>query len=108
MDYAVALLESIPKDLREKCRTTQGAQLGMYGLILDAVGPSKLAQVQLLKEAGEDADAAFATAAAIQALDKAARLPLIALVTPVLKTLPEADRLQFLSLVRKLIESETG
>lgn len=108
MLYAVALLESIPKDLREKCRTPQGAKLGMYGLILDVVGPSKAAQVQLLNEAGEDADAALATAAAIQALDKAAavRLPLIALAIPVLKTLPEADRLQFLSLVRKLIGSD--
>ena len=106
MDYAVALLKSIPQDLREKCRATQGAKLGMYGLILDVVGASKVAQLQVLNEAGEDADAAFATAATIQALGKAARLPLIALVTPVLKTLPEADRLQFLSVVRKLIESD--
>jgi Zn-dependent protease with chaperone function len=106
IDYAVALLKSIPQDLREKCRTPQGAKLGVYGLILDVVGASKKAQLQVLKEAGEDADAAFATAATIQALGKAARLPLIALVTPVLKTLPEADRLQLLSLVGKLIESD--
>ena len=106
MDYAVALLQSMPQDLRAKCRTPQGAKLGMYGLILDVVGASRVAQLQLLNEAGEDADAAFAAAAAIQALDKAARLPLIALATPVLKTLPESDRLHFLSVVRKLIESD--
>jgi uncharacterized tellurite resistance protein B-like protein len=78
----------------------------MYGLVLALDGPVKAVQAQMLSAAGADVDAAFATAATLQALDKKTRLPLITLAIPALKPLPEQKRLQFLALLQQLIEAD--
>ena len=106
MDYAVSLLDALPQEIREQSRTIEGAKLAMYGLVLALGGPVKAAQEKMLGAAGVDANAAFAMATKVQALEKTTRLPLITLAIPALKSLPEPERLQFLALLQQLIEAD--
>ena len=106
MDYAEALLATLPADVRGQLRSAQGAMLAMYGLVLACGGPVKPVQAQMLNARGVDAGQAFAAAEKFQMLDKTARLPLITLAIATLKPLPEPERLQFLALLQQLIEAD--
>jgi uncharacterized tellurite resistance protein B-like protein len=106
MDYAVLLLDALPLEVRKQLRTARGAMNAMYGLVLALGGPVKMAQAQILSAAGADADAAFTAAARLQGLDQTTRMPAIALAIPALKSLPEQERLQFLVVLRQLIEAD--
>ena len=78
----------------------------MFGLVFALDGPTKPAQMDLLRAAGEDAGAVAAIAAEVQGLGKTARLPLIALAAPALKGLAAEERVEFLGLLQHLIEAD--
>ena len=106
VDYAVSLLDSLPQPVRELTRSVEGAKRAMFGLVLALAGPAKLAQMELLRASGEDAELVAKTAAELQGLGKVARLPLIALAAPTLKSLAPAGRAAFLLLLQQLIAAD--
>ena len=106
VDYAAALLDALPHAVRELERDTQGAKQAMFGLIFALGGPAKQAQSDLLRAGGEDPGRVEKIAAEVQGLGKMARLPLIALAAPTLKSLAPAQRAAFLILLQQLIEAD--
>ena len=62
--------------------------------------------MELLRAGGEDAGLVAKIAAEVQALGKVARLPLLALAAPTLKSLVPAERAAFLALLEQLIEAD--
>ena len=106
VDYAASLLDSLPPSVRELTRNVKGARQAMFGLVLALGGPAQAAQMDLLRAAGEDAELVAKIAAEVQALGKLARLPLIALAAPTLKSLVPAERAAFLALLEQLIEAD--
>ena len=106
VDYAAGLLEALPPHARQLTRDPIGAKHAMFGLVCALEGPATQTQVEQLRAGGEDAEMVLATAAEVQGLGKLARLPLIALATPTLKSLAPAERAAFLQLLRQLIEAD--
>jgi uncharacterized tellurite resistance protein B-like protein len=106
VDYAVSLLDALPRPLRERTRSAQGAKQTMFSLVFVPDGPAKPVQMDLLRAAGEDAGAVAAIAAEVRGLGKTARLPLIALAAPTLKSLTSDERVEFLGLLQRLIEAD--
>jgi Zn-dependent protease with chaperone function/uncharacterized tellurite resistance protein B-like protein len=106
VDYAASLLDSLPQSVRELTRSPDGAQQAMLGLVLALDGPMHQAQADLLRAGGKNAELVAKTAAVLQGLGKVARLPLIALATPTLKTLAPAQRTAFLLLLQQLIAAD--
>lgn len=106
VDYAASLLDALPQAVRELTRNAQGAKRAMFGLVFALDGPAKQLQLDLLRAGGEDADLVAKTAIQVQDLGKLARLPLIALATPALKSLAPAERAAFLVLLQQLIEAD--
>lgn len=106
VDYAVALLESLPQHALELTRDAEGAKHAMFGLVFALGGPALPAQMDLLRAGGEDAERVARIAAEVQRLGKIARLPLIALATPTLKSLAQDQRAAFLVLLQQLIEAD--
>jgi Zn-dependent protease with chaperone function len=106
VDYAVSLLDALPQQVRELTRNVQGAKQAMFGLVFALGGPVRQVQTDLLRAAGEDADLVAKIAAEVQALDKTARLPLIALAAPTLKSLAPSERAAVLALLGQLIEAD--
>jgi len=106
VDYAATLLDSLPESVRDLTRTVEGAKQAMLGLAFALEGPVRKAQSDLLRLGRENPEAVAKTAAAVQGLAKTARLPLIALAAPTLKTLAPPERASFLALLRQLIEAD--
>ena len=106
VDYAASLLDALPQPVRELTRNVQGAKQAMFGLVFALGGPVRQVQTDLLRASGEDADLMAKIAAEVQALGKVARLPLIALAAPTLKSLAPAQRAAFLVLLQQLIEAD--
>ncbi len=106
LDYAASLLDALPQPVRELTRNVQGAKQAMFGLVFALGGPARQAQADLLRAGGEDAELTAKIAAEVQDLGKVARLPLIALAAPTLKSLPPAERAAFLVLLQQLIAAD--
>jgi Zn-dependent protease with chaperone function len=106
VDYAASLLDALPAPVRELTRHTAGAKQAMLGLVFALGGPTKQAQAEMLRAAGEDADLTAKVAADVQALGKVARLPLMSLAAPTLKSLDPAQRAAFLVLLQQLIAAD--
>ena len=106
VDYAASLLDALPQQVRELTRNVQGAKQAMFGLVFALGGPVRQVQTDLLRAGGEDADLVAKIAAEVQDLGKVARLPLIALAAPTLKSLAPAQRAAFLVLLQQLIEAD--
>ena len=106
VDYAASLLDSLPQHARELTGAAEGAKHAMFGLVFALGGPAKPAQLELLRAGGEDAEKVEQTAAEVQALGKIARLPLIALAAPTLKSLSAEQRAAFLALMQQLIAAD--
>jgi len=106
VDYAASLLDALPQAVRELTRSVQGAKQAMFALVFALGGPAKQAQSDLLRTGGEDAESVAKIAATLQDLGKTARLPLIALAAPTLKSLPPDERAAFLVLLQQLIEAD--
>jgi Zn-dependent protease with chaperone function len=106
VDYAASLLAALPQPVRELARSAQGAKQSMFALVFALGGPARPVQIDLLRAAGEDAEQVAKIAAALQGPGETARLPLIALAAPTLKTLAPADRAAFLKLLQQLIAAD--
>ncbi len=106
IDYAASLLDALPQPVRELTRNVEGAKRAMFGLVFALGGPARQAQTEVLRAAGEDAGLVAKFAAEVQDLGKVARLPLIALAAPTLKSLAPAQRAAFLVLLQQLIEAD--
>jgi len=106
VDYAASLLDALPQQVREHTREVQGAKQAMFGLVFALSGPVRELQTELLRAGGEDAGLVAKIAAEVQNLGKLARLPLMALAAPMLKSLAPAQRTAFLVLLQQLIEAD--
>ncbi len=106
VDYAVSLLDGLPQSVRELTRSVDGAKQAMLGLVCALDGPVRQTQAALLRAGGENAEMVARIAAEVQALGKVARLPLMALAAPTLKSLVPAERAAFLALLEQLIDAD--
>jgi Zn-dependent protease with chaperone function len=106
VDYAASLLKTLPPIVREFTCTSHGAKKAMFGLVFALDGPARQAQIDLLREGGEDPEQVEKIAIEVQSLGKIARLPLIALAAPALKGTATAQRAEFLVLLQRLIEAD--
>ena len=106
VDYAASLLDSLPQHARELTRTIEGAKQAMFGLVFAPGGPARQVQSDLLRAGGENAELVATIALEVQALGKVARLPLIALAAPTLKSLAPAQRAAFLVVLQRLIAAD--
>ncbi len=106
VDYAASLLDSLPQHARELTGAVEGAKRAMFGLVFAPGGPARQAQFDLLRAGGEDPELVEKIAAEVQGLGKIARLPLIALAAPTLKSLAPAERAAFLMLLQQLIAAD--
>jgi Zn-dependent protease with chaperone function len=108
LDYAAALLAYLPPSIREALGQPEGAQAVMLGLILDAELTGRTAQLRALAALAPEtlARKAEVLAAPLRELDRAYRLPLVALAIPVLKGLEEKARADFLTWLRAAIQAD--
>ncbi len=110
VDYMAAMLARIPARLRETVRTTDGARLTVYALLLDQRPEVRAAQFKALdlnerKVRAVDAEAAVATLAG---LDPAARLPLADLAMAALRLMPADDYAGFRQTVLDMVTADEG
>jgi len=106
VDYAASLLDALPQAVRELTRSVDGAKRVMFGLVFALGGPVRQVQAEMLSASGEDAELVARIAAEVQDLGKVARLPLIALAAPALKSLAPSERAAFLVLLQQLIGAD--
>jgi len=110
LEYAAGLLAYLPASIREALGDAAGAQAVMVGCIIDADLTARGRQLRALEALGrgELARKAEVLAPLIAQLDRAYRLPLLALALPVLRTeLDEAGRGAFLAAMRAAIEADS-
>jgi Zn-dependent protease with chaperone function/uncharacterized tellurite resistance protein B-like protein len=110
LEYAAGLLAYLPTSIREALGDAAGAQAVMVGCIIDAEATARGRQLRALEALGRDALARKAEVLAplIAQLDRAYRLPLLALALPVLRTeLDEAGRGAFLAAMRAAIAADS-
>jgi Zn-dependent protease with chaperone function/uncharacterized tellurite resistance protein B-like protein len=107
VDFARRVLEQIPAPVRAATGSPGGAQAVLFALLLGE-GDVRTAQLDMLRKDAGDAAAGRAAelAAALQPLDARTRMPLVALVVPTLKVLPEAERTRTLAAMQRLAEAD--
>ena len=105
---AQLLLGTIPARLRESTRDAAAAQVLVYGLLLNGDKAARDVQQALVAEhAGPEAAAALATQrAALSVLDPAARLPLLQLSLPALRSLDAAALDRFFTTLDELVHAD--
>jgi len=108
LEHAAALLAYLPGPVREALGDPDGAQAVMLGCLIEPEGAGRTGQVRALEALGMQAIArqAEVLSGIIAGLDRAYRLPLVALALPVLKELDPAGRGAFLEAVKKVIEAD--
>jgi Zn-dependent protease with chaperone function len=108
LEYASGLLAYLVAPLREALRDGVGARAVMLGCVLEQDLTSRTPQLKAIEShAGPElARKAEVLAPYLWKLDRAYRLPLIALASPTLKALPEAERDAFLAVLRATIEAD--
>ena len=106
--HAQLLLESVPARLRESTRDLASAQVLVYGLLLGGTREERDRQQQLVAQhAGPEAASALAALRpALSVLDPVARLPLLQLSLPVLRTLAGADLARFVATLDELVHAD--
>ena len=106
--HAQLLLNSIPARLRESTRDSTAAQVLVYGLLLAGDRVARDQQQQLVeRHAGPEAAAALAAQrSALSLLDPAARLPLLQLSLPALRTLDHATLDRFVTTLDELMHAD--
>jgi hypothetical protein len=106
--HAQLLLGTIPARLRESTRDAAAAQVLVYGLLLNGDKAARDLQQQLVaKHAGPEAAAALADQRpALSLLDPAARLPLLQLSLPALRTLDPAALDRFFTTLDELVHAD--
>ncbi|MDI1247330.1 MAG: M48 family metallopeptidase [Lacunisphaera sp.] len=102
---AQLLLENIPARLREATRDPATAQVLVYGLLLNGDRAARDTQQQLVeKHAGTPAATALAgLRSALSVVDPAARLPLLQISLPTLRTLDRAALDRFVTTLDELV-----
>ena len=105
LEYASNLLTYLAPPIREALRDPLGAQSVMLGFVLEE--ELTLRNRQLAAVGREDlARRTEVIAPLLRQLDRAYRLPLVALAVPVLKSLPEAERQAFLAALRGMVQAD--
>jgi len=105
LEYAAGLLAYLAPSIREALGDPLGAQSVMLGCALDE--ELTIRNRQLAAVGREDlARKAEVIAPALRQLDRAYRLPLVALAVPVLKTLDAAARHAFLEALRRVLAAD--
>lgn len=105
---AQALLAAIPTRLRDAARDPASAQILVYGLLLNGDRTARDAQQAIVaRHAGDDASAALAALrSALSLTDAKARLPLLQLALPALRTLDPAARDRFAATLDELVHAD--
>jgi Zn-dependent protease with chaperone function/uncharacterized tellurite resistance protein B-like protein len=109
LEYAQGLLSYLPASIGEALGAAEGAQAVMLALVIDAEATARGRQQRALEAMGLAALARKAEnlAPLVASLDRAYRLPLVALALPVLrKDLDEAARAKFLQAMRAVLQAD--
>ena len=109
LEYAAGLLAYLPASLREALAEPVGTQAVMLGYVLEEEATARGKQLRALEALGEAALARKAELLSplLRSLDRAYRLPLVALALPVLrKELDAAGREKFLALMRAALQAD--
>jgi len=106
--HAQLLLDSIPTRLREATRDNTAAQVLVYGLLLSGTKEERDRQQALVeKHAGPDAATALAgLRSALSLLDPVARLPLLQIALPALRSLQGAALDRFFTTLDELVHAD--
>ncbi len=106
--HAQLLLDSIPARLREAARDPLSAQVLVYGLLLDGNRAMRDQQQALVeKHAGIVAATEMASLRpALSVIDPAARLPLLQLALPALRSLSDPDIDRFATTLDELVHAD--
>ncbi|MDI1319052.1 MAG: M48 family metallopeptidase [bacterium] len=106
--HAQLLLETIPARLRESTRDPAAAQVLVYGLLLNGDKAARDHQQQLVEKfAGPGAATALAgLRTALSLLEPVARLPLLQLSMPALRTLDRAALDRFVTTLDELVHAD--
>jgi Zn-dependent protease with chaperone function len=105
LEYATSLLAYLAPPIREALADPLGAQSVMLGCVLEE--ELTLRNRQLAAVGREDlARKTEVIAPLLRQLDRAYRLPLVALAVPVLRSLAEADRQVFLGVLRGMLGAD--
>jgi Zn-dependent protease with chaperone function len=110
LEYAQDLLAYLSPSIREALRDPLGAQSVMLGFVLEEELTMRNRQLNAIDDAGF-AGTGLARkveniAPALRQLDRAYRLPLVALAAPVLKRVDEPGRAAFLAALRAVIQAD--
>jgi Zn-dependent protease with chaperone function len=105
---AQSLLESIPTRLREATRDAASAQVLAYGLLLNGDKAARDQQQQLVEKHGSTADATTLASlrSSLSVLDPLARLPLLQLSLPALRTLTGDALNRFVTTLDELVHAD--
>jgi Zn-dependent protease with chaperone function/uncharacterized tellurite resistance protein B-like protein len=109
LEYAAGLLAYLPTSIREALGSATGAQAVMVGMIIHSEATTRNRQLRALEALGREklARQAEVLAPLIAQLDRAYRLPIVALALPVLRAeLDDAARQAFLAAMRAAIEAD--
>jgi hypothetical protein len=108
VNYAAALLNSLPAELVAAIRTPKGAKAAVFSLAINAEPVVRERQRAAFADAGETeaGEMALSLADKVAALGKQYRLPLVDLAIPALKALPQHERDGLLKVVAALIASD--
>jgi len=106
--HAQLLLDTIPVRLRESTRESAAAQVLVYGLLLNGDKAARDQQQAIVaRHAGPAAAAALAAQRpALSVLDPAARLPLLQLSLPALRSLDPAGLDRFVTTLDELVHAD--
>jgi hypothetical protein len=107
LNNAAALLAATPAELRLQARTTRGARVLTYGLLLDVNPVLRMKQLAIVARA-EPAlqEPLSASLPALQELQPEQKLPLLQLALPVLKTLSPPEESTFLGVLDELVHAD--
>jgi len=107
VDYARGLLDAIPVEVRTAVGSEDGAQAALFALLLGE-GELRKAQLVLIGEGSgaEVAEQSARFADALKPLGLRVRLPVLELVIPTLKRLPEPERERLLDKIKAVIEAD--
>ena len=108
LEYAASLLAYLAPPIREALRDPLGAQAVMLGCVLEEELTNRGRQLDALRALGKEdlGRNAEVIAPHLRQLDRAYRLPLVALAVPVLKSLDEAARGGFLEALRHVVQAD--
>jgi len=108
LEYAAGLLAYLAQPVRDALRDPIGAQAAMIGCALEEEMTNRTRQMDALRALGmEDlARKSELIAPHLRQLDRAYRLPLVALAVPALKSLDEAARGAFLGALRGALQAD--